>query len=115
MLTWKIQNLSIVLGTLFACISATAQSLNSNSTLQTADSFYFAGDWNNAVKMYEYLLKDTSTNSVEWQRLGFSYLNIGKPDDALWNFEKAEKNNPPAAMQPFLYSRMARAYGVKND
>jgi tetratricopeptide (TPR) repeat protein len=115
MFTWKIKNLFFIGGTIFCFFNANTQPLLSDPSFQTADSFYFAGDWSNAAKMYKQLLKDTSTNSMEWQRLGFSYLNIGKPDDALLNFEKAEKNNPPAPMQPFLYSRMARAYGAKND
>jgi tetratricopeptide (TPR) repeat protein len=94
---------------------ANGQTPFGTSSFQKADSFYLAGDWNNAANLYKQLLKDTSTNSVEWQRLGFSYLNLGKPDDALMSFQKAVKNNPPAAMQPFLYSRMAKAYGMKND
>src|SRR3954469_1217557 len=115
MFTWPIKNLIFVTGAIFSFINTTAQPLLSKSSFQTADSFYFAGDWSNAVKMYEELLEDTSTNSVEWQRLGFAYLNIGQPDNALINFEKAEKNNPSIPMQPFLYSRMAKAYGAKNN
>src|SRR6476619_825574 len=115
MFTWHIKNLIFVTGAIFSFINTTAQPLLSKSSFQTADSFYFSGDWSNAVKKYEQLLEDTSTNSVEWQRLGFAYLNMGQPDNALINFEKAEKNNPPAPMQPFLYSRMAKAYGAKND
>lgn len=99
----------------FYFLNAESQVGDHNISLQTADSFYFANDWSNAEKLYAQLLKDTSTNSVEWQRLGFTYYNLGKADDALINFKKAEKNKPPAAMQPFLYSRMAKAYGIKND
>lgn len=90
-------------------------SQSSAASLQIADSLYFAGDWNKAANMYQQVLKDTSTNSVEWQRLAFAYYSMGKTDMALENFQKAEKNNPPAAMQPFLYSRMAKAYSLKND
>lgn len=96
------------------CLKANSQTL-SKVSFEVADSFYFASDWSNAEKLYKQLLKDTSTNSVEWQRSGFSYYNLGKFDDALVNFEKAEKNNPPAAMQPYLYSRMAKVYGAKKD
>ena len=115
MFTCEIKNLFFAFGAMFSFIDISAQPSLSNSSFQAADSFYFAADWGNAVKMYNQLLKDTSTNSVEWQRLGFAYLNMGQPDNALINFEKAEKNNPPAPMQPFLYSRMAKAYGAKND
>src|SRR3954447_1800200 len=115
MFTCEIKNLFFAIGAMFSFINTTAQPLLNNSSFQTADSLYFAGDWGNAVKMYEQLLQDTSTNSVERQRLGFAYLNMGQPDNALINFEKAEKNNPPVPMQPFLYSRMAKAYAAKND
>ena len=99
---------------IFFSLNAISQPLSNNS-FQAADSFYFASDWSNAEKLYRQLLKDTSTNSVEWQRLGFTYYNLGKNDDALLSYEKAEKNNPPAAMQPYLYSRMAKVYGIKNN
>src|ERR1700755_3290968 len=91
------------------CLKANGQT-SVNITFQIADSFYFANDWSNAEKLYKQLLKDTSTNSIEWQRSGFTYYNLGKPDDALSNFEKAEATNPPVAMQPYLYSRMAKVY-----
>jgi len=61
------------------------------------------------------LLKDTSTDSIEWHRFGFACYNLGKPDEVLLRFRKAEATNPPAAMQPYLYSRMANAYSLKND
>lgn len=102
-----------VVAVLFS-LKAYSQSFE-NASLQTADSFYFAGDWNHAEKLYKQLLKDTSTNSVAWQRLGFTCYNLGKTNEALINYEKAEKNNPPPALQPNLYSRIAKAYGVKNN
>lgn len=109
-----IKNLIFLILLIFISTSATiAQS--STKTFQTADSLYFANDWSDAEKMYKQLLKDTSINSVEWQRLGFTYYNLGKIDDALANFKRAELTNPPVAMQPFLYSRMAKAFSMKND
>jgi tetratricopeptide (TPR) repeat protein len=106
----KISSLALLL----FCLKANCQP-SVNAVFQTADSFYFSNDWSNAEKLYKQLLKDTSTNSVEWQRLGFVYYNLGKPDEALINFKKAEATNPPAAMQSYLYSRMAKVYSVKND
>ena len=114
MFKYKTKISFFVFAILFFISDANSQPL-ANNTFQTADSFYFAGNWSNAEKLYTQLLKDTSTNSVEWQRLGFVYYNLGKPDDALINYDKAEKNNPPAAMQPYLFSRMAKVYGTKND
>jgi len=103
-----------IVAILFCCMKSNGQP-SGNTSFQTADSFYFANDWSNAANLYKQLLKDTSTNSVEWQRLGFTYYNLKKPDDALLSYEKAEKNNPPAAMQPYLYSRMAKAYSIKTN
>ncbi len=94
------------------CVGVNAQP---HTSFQTADSLYFAGDWKDAAVIYTQLLKDTSTNSIEWQRLGFANYNLGKPDEALMNYKKAEANNPPAAMQPYLYSRMAKVYSIKNN
>jgi tetratricopeptide (TPR) repeat protein len=109
---YKIKTIFISL-IVFSFFNASSQP--SNTSFQTADSFYFASDWSKAANLYKQLLKDTSANSVEWQRLGFTYYNLNKPDEALVNYEKAEKNNPPVAMQPYLYSRMAKVYGLKNN
>ena len=100
--------------TMLSFLNADSQSLTNNA-FQTADSFYFANEWSNAVNLYKQLLKDTSTNSLEWQRMGFAYYNLGEPDEALFSYEKAEKNNPPVAMRPYLYSRTAKVYGIKDN
>lgn len=110
----KMKMIVFISAIIFSSLRTTAQPIAGN-IFQAADSFYFAGDWSNAEKLYRQLLKDTSTNSVEWQRLGFTYYNLAKPDDALVNYQKAEKNNPPAAMQPYLFSRMAKIYGIKSN
>src|SRR4051812_43360124 len=115
MIMRRIKNFFFVTLTSFYFIHANCQTLSGNTSFEAADSLYFANDWSSAARLYKQLLKDTSANSVEWQRLGFSYYNLGKPDDALRNFQKAENNNPPATMQPFLYSRMAKVYSIKND
>ncbi len=109
-----IKTLCLTTSILISCI-VHAQPNNNDSLFKKADSFYFASDWNNAVKLYKQLLKDTSTNSIAWQRLAFAYYNLGKPADALMNYQKAEASNPPAAMQPYLYSRMAKVYSLQND
>jgi tetratricopeptide (TPR) repeat protein len=96
------------------CIAAESQ-VSVNPKLQAADSFYFANDWSNAVNLYNELLTDTSTNSIALQRLGFAYYNLGNMDEALRNFHRSETTNPPAPMQPYLYSRMAKAFSMKND
>ena len=94
---------------------AGAQSLKGAPTLQTADSFFIAHDWSNAANLYKKLLKDSSTNSLEWNRLGFCNYNLGKYDEALNNYLRSSQNNPSVPLQPILYSRMAKVYAVKNN
>lgn len=110
----RLKRLLLFIATLLFFTHADCQN-SQTPTFQIADSFYFANDYSNAANLYKQLLKDTSTNSVEWQRLGFSYYNLGRSQDALINFQKAEKNDPPVAMQPYLYSRMAKTYSITNE
>ena len=100
---------------IFFCRFAAQSQASVNTKLRAADSFYFANDWNHAVNLYNELLTDTSTNSLALQRLGFAYYNLGNMDEALKNFQRSETTNPPPAMQPYLYSRMAKAFSIKND
>lgn len=95
-------------------VKLNAQSLNRVS-FRLADSFYFSNEWSKAIHLYEQLLNDTSKNSVEWQRLAFSHYSLGNIDDALKYYAKSETTNPPTAMLPFLYSRMSKAYAIKNN
>jgi len=71
---------------LFFYSGSHAQPINKIS-FQTADSLYFENEWSHAIDLYKQLLKDTSSNSVEWQRLAFCYYNLGNTDEALKYFK----------------------------
>jgi hypothetical protein len=111
----KIISLILISATLFPAQAQKSQIPKPILSLHAADSFFFAGDWDNAIMMYEKMLADTSTNSIAWNRLGFSYYNVGKYREALNSYEKAEANHPPKPLQPFLYSRIARVYAFQKD
>jgi len=99
----------------FICIICFMDFVASAQTLATADSLFGVKQYRAAKKIYEKLLADTSAKSVEWNRLGFCNQSLGSYDEALKDYKKSESNNPPAALQPILYSRMAMAYGFKGD
>ena len=83
--------------------------------IKIADSLYYAQDWKNAKKMYESVLKDTSHNSIAWNRLGFSNYNLGNNDEALKGFQKALAYNPMPPVKASALSRMARVHALKNE
>ncbi len=85
------------------------------NNIKTADSLYFAQDWVNAKKIYESVLKDTSKNSIAWNRLAFSDYNLGNNDKALTEFEKALASNPIPPVKASALSRMARIHAEKNE
>jgi tetratricopeptide (TPR) repeat protein len=83
--------------------------------MRTADSLYFAQDWLNAQEIYKSLLKDTSRNSIAWNRLAFSNYNLGNTDEALQGFQKALTNNPIPQVKASALSRMTRIHAMKNE
>lgn len=87
----------------------------SQDLIKTADSLYFVQDWPNAKKVYESVLKDTSHNSIAWNRLGFSYYNLGNNEEALKSFQKSLANNPIPPVKASALSRAARVYALKNE
>jgi tetratricopeptide (TPR) repeat protein len=83
--------------------------------IKIADSFYYAHDWKNAKKIYESVLKDTSHNSIAWNRLGFSNYNLGNNDEALKGFQKSLAYNPIPPVKASALSRMARVHSLRNE
>src|SRR5258705_7788715 len=95
--------------------SARAQNImkkTAQDLIKIADSFYYAQDWKNAKQMYESVLKDTSHNSIAWNRLGFSNYNLGNNDEALKGFQKALAYNPIPPVKASALSRMARVHAL---
>ncbi|MEO8763654.1 MAG: tetratricopeptide repeat protein [Ginsengibacter sp.] len=83
--------------------------------IKLADSLYYAQDWKNAKIIYESFLKDTSHNSIAWNRLGFSDYNLGNTDKALKSFEKSLANIPIPPVKASALSRMARVHALRNE
>ena len=61
------------------------------------------------------VLKDTSHNSIAWNRLGFSNYNLGNNDEALKGFQKSLAYNPIPPVKASALSRMARIHALKNE
>jgi tetratricopeptide (TPR) repeat protein len=80
-----------------------------------ADSLFTAGEWKPATLVYKKVLADTSKNSLEWNRLGFSYFNLKEYDQALSSYEQALHHNPRPALKALIYSRVAKVHAMRQD
>lgn len=83
--------------------------------MKKADSLYFAQDWVGAKGLYDKILPDTSSNSIAWNRVGFSNYNTGNYADALKDYRKALTNKPIPPVKASAYSRMARINAMQNN
>lgn len=84
------------------------------SSLPYADSLFFSQNWKEAIIVYEKVLKTESTNSLAWNRLGFSYHSLLNYDKALENYSKSLNNKPAPSLEITIQSRLARVYSIKN-
>src|SRR5258706_9011045 len=84
-------------------------------SISTADSFFLARDWQMAKRGYESILKDTSTNSLAWNRLGFANYNLRIYDLAISNYKKSLSLNPPGPLKSLVYSRIAKIKAIQNE
>ena len=85
-----------------------------NMVLQTADSFYTAQHWASAKKEYLNYLRNDSSNSIAWNRLGFCNQNIGLYQEAIYDYNKSMKNNPSAPVKNVVMIRIAMSYSLLN-
>ena len=99
----------------FALPAINANGQSGSAAMKKADSLYFALDWVGAKKIYTSILKDTSHNSIAWNRLGFSNYNTGNYKEALNNYQKALTNKPIPPVKASAYSRMARINAIQNN
>src|SRR6476619_5699899 len=82
----------LVVTTLLASSAAPApaqQSSNGNALAAEAGAAYDAKDWAKAAKLYAELSQSPETPPRVWLRLGASLRELGKYQDALAAFEKA--------------------------
>ena len=61
-------------------------------TSETANQYVQEGDWQNAVKAYEYLTEQEADNGTYWFYLGYGYHNLGDYSNAVEAYKKAEEN-----------------------
>ncbi len=89
---------------------------STQTLISYADSLYAKLDWSAAATAYENAFaKGAIQNALSVNRLGFSYLNIGKNGLAIKNFQLSLTKNPLPAGAPIIRSRLARAYAANND
>ena len=95
---------------------AKAQQFISAST-KSADSLFFANEWSHALHAYDAHMADTGIagNSLFWNRVGFCYQNLGNYSKAIENYKRSELHNPSAALQPVLFSRLAKSFLCMHD
>jgi tetratricopeptide (TPR) repeat protein len=96
------------------CLAVEAQ--QNGPLISTADTFYTKQDWQAAAKAYENAFAQGETQTaLSTNRLGFSYLNMGRYDLAIKNFELSLTKKPTPAGEPIIRSRLARAYAANKE
>ena len=89
------------------CISSFAQK---KASFHTADSLFTIKQWKAAKSIYMVNLGDTSTNSLEWNRLGYCNQNMGLYAEALKDYQRSLDNKPIPPVMGIVSERMARIY-----
>lgn len=82
--------------------------------LKIADSLFQYKNWKTAANIYSSALKDTSTNTLELNRLALCCYNLGQYDAALKNYRQALAGKPAAYLKGLVDERIARVYGKIN-
>jgi tetratricopeptide (TPR) repeat protein len=103
--------LIILIGLAF-CADAFSQ--QKRSDLQIADSLYTLKQWKPARERYLRYLKDTSTNAIAWNRLGYSNYSLGLYDEALKDYQKALASKPSPPVRSVIITRTAKVYSLLN-
>jgi len=111
----KLKKITLLILLFGSVASVSYGQYSSQKILSEADSLFMNKEWASARKLYEYVLKDTSYNCVEWNRLGFSNYNLKIYDDALKDYEKSLSQNPPPPLKALVYSRIAKIHAIKNE
>ena len=84
-------------------------------TIQHADSLFLAFSYNDAIPAYEAVLRNSPEHSLAWNRLAFSYQNIGDLEKALTNYARSLEYKPSPQLEMTVRARMARVYSLRND
>ena len=99
----------LVIVALVFAMNAQGQSTNK------ADSLFSSQQWKAAIPLYIDAIKAGANNAITWNRLGYSYHNIGNMDDAIKNYLISLNNKPTPFLEQVVQSRLARAYSIKNE
>ncbi len=92
-----------------------SKNIDTEFSLNAADSFYYAHDWENAKKIFDVLLTDTSSDAVHLNRLGFCELNLLNYDATGKPFQRSLRQNPIPPVKASVYSRIARLNAINNN
>ncbi len=95
--------------------TAKAQTSSMQISFHNADSLFTQKEWKQARAIYESQLHDTSTNSIEWNRLGYCCFKLGDLSSAKKYFSKSLATNPTPFLKALVLSRMAMIDADKND
>jgi Tetratricopeptide repeat len=87
----------------------------SPTPLYFADSLFAQREWLAAKSIYQRQLGDTSTNSLEWNRLGYCCYRLNNPEGAIKYFQKSLETNPSGFLKGLIFSRLAVIYADEND
>jgi tetratricopeptide (TPR) repeat protein len=82
--------------------------------LRAADSFYTNKKWVSAKAAYEHYLKMDSSNSMQWNRLGFCNQNLKFYQEAIRDYKTALANNPSGIIKSIIMLRLSMVYSILN-
>ncbi|MBS1918675.1 MAG: tetratricopeptide repeat protein [Bacteroidetes bacterium] len=78
-----------------------------------ADSLFSLGQWEQALPYYKKLMKQIPRSSLEWNRMGYCFHNLGYYAEAINCYQQSIANNPSAVLKPIVQSRVARIYALQ--
>ena len=80
-----------------------------------ADSFYFSGNWEQAIPLFEKSIVNGQKNGLIFYRLGYSYGQTGKKEKALSSFYKSIAHKPNPNLEKVVLAAISRVYSEKNQ
>ena len=99
----------------FASLSAKWSSGQPSMLLQSGDSLYAKKNWAAAKMKYDGYLKTDDSNSIVWNRLGFSNQNLGYLQEALQDYNKCLSRHPTPIVKSVATLRTAQVYSLMNN
>ena len=91
---------------LFFVTLTAAQTPALDDTEASADKAYLAHDWSASEAAYSSLTRKAPANARYWYRLGTAQKSLGKYDDALASFAKAESAGTPRYLSQYAVAEV---------